>query len=518
MTYYFKGRQQIQGFGMSYSSNFTLPLFFASKTSNGLEFFNLTQTSYTLTNKDNFINIIDGTYSFQVVVKTETIREGAYFGFGENYTNIFKTIKIGKASKGTCNNFVYFGRLEAQSVFSFIPFFALHILIGVLLVYFRNDQPLKSRGSIPFILYSSLMILFQYYFLLNMNGQEWASEYYCIGFSISFPFVNIALLSGGFVLFRYIVIINLNKLKLKLNINNIQKNNLPIFLKALNFLSSDLLMFIISIIIALISWICCTIISIYVGECIYLNSLLVFITMQVISTILGYSSIVADIIINFKIIYKCQLRRFFIEDDIYFFRVEAFGILVIGGIGAIVSTFLQIRLLITIVLTIVYYIILFFGCLFVLIITIFKKYYKRKSSPEDKRSGTFFELEKVFQKEETNKMFEDFCKNEFNIENVLLKKFIRDYKLEKYLTEKKNMANEIFKTFINHGSIFQVNISSEAYIQVKEAIEKGEFTEELFEPVEKDLTQNLMDIFLRFSRTKKYMIYQNIEKIKKEMV
>lgn len=417
-----------------------------------------------------------------------------------------------------CFDLFYYGRIDTHYVFTFTPVFAVYLLLGVLLVYFRNDQPLKSRGSIPFILYFCTLILLQYYFILNMNGHLWSSNYICVASLFSYPFISVSILCGSFVLFRYIVIINLNNIKLKISIHDIQKRNLPFILRFVDFIGSDLMMFILSFLIISISWASNIILWIINGECKYSITGTTFTTTIIISSFFGYASIILDIIINLKILLTCKIKKFFLEDDIYYYRIEAIGILIICALGFILSNFLGSRLITSIFLCGVYLLLGFFGYGFILIITIIQRYQNSRIDNTKRRTGVFYELEKVFEKEETTKMFEEFCKNEFCIENFLLKKFIRDFKNEKYIKEKKVIAKEIYNTFIKEGSLFQVNISGETLVQVTESLEKDELIENLFDNVEKDLTQNLVDIFLRFSRSNKFITYINIEKIKQEMV
>jgi hypothetical protein len=160
---------------------------------------------------DNTVsNQIDGILSFRFKINSSEISEKHYFYFAQNdFTSPIKTNQSYEFPKHNrfsepylfllnntkepleCNFELTFpGRFSAWSIEAFLPTCLFYFLIFILLLTFRNHQPLKSRFIGPFILLFGMYTNLLGEFLFILVTYEVSNKLYCyvVGFILYLAF------------------------------------------------------------------------------------------------------------------------------------------------------------------------------------------------------------------------------------------------------------------------------------------------------------------------------------------
>jgi hypothetical protein len=401
------------------------------------------------------------------------------------------------------------GRLDGINLIFFFVSAGIFIITFFLLVYYRNEQPLKSRRTIPYF-----GVFFQYVFILsgifiNSNTFEWVQDYECYyrvfvekRFALSiiaFPF---------FILLRYIVVLNMNKLKkyiYKKSNDGIELSKVIVYVvKIFNILGSDssviffalltyfFFMMVEFIPLAASKFVCngnSTTLSVVFG----INS-------TILLTITSFL-LLFDVIVNIRVICSCWgLHKYLIKNDVFYFRIEFIMVQITSIIYAFAGRISFSGFARSLTLTVIFYFYFLIQVWFPLSITIFRSVFKRKEKLE------MGNLERLFDPkfQEIYELFEKFAEQEFSSENLLMKKDIKKYKVS---LQKNQMAKFIFNTYLNGSeSLLEVNIESKLCDEVKQRIQKNEFPSDLFDSIEKEIDKNMKDTFSRFRFEKDYLI------------
>jgi hypothetical protein len=455
----------------------------------------------------------DGSFvNYQRISTTkENINE--IFNKTANLKNSKKKKKINlKVGVYTCtepNGIFGSGRLDGINLVFFFISAGIFIVTFFLLVYYRNEQPLKSRRTIPFF-----GVLFQYVFILsgifiNSNTFEWVQDYECYyrvfvekRFALSiiaFPF---------FILLRYIVVLNMNKLKkfiYKKSNDGVELSKVIVYIvRFFNILGSDssviffalfiyfFFMFIELIPLAAAKFVCngnSTTLSVVFG----INSTILL--------VITSSLLIFDMIVNIRMICSCWgLYKYLIKNDVFYFRIEFFMVQITSIIYAFAGRVSFSGFARSFTLTVIFYFYFLIQVWFPLSITIFRKVFTRKEKME------MGNLERIFDPnyQEVFSLFEKFAEQEFSSENLLMKKDIKKYKVS---LQKSQMAKFIFTTYLNGSeSLLEVNIESKLCDEIKQRIQKNEFPVDLFDSIEKEIDKNMKDTFSRFRFEKDYLI------------
>jgi hypothetical protein len=102
-------------------------------------------------------------------------------------------------------------------------------------------------------------------------------------------------------------------------------------------------------------------------------------------------------------------------------------------------------------------------------------------------------------------LFEKYAASEFSVENLYIKKDIRNF-LENP-SKRQEIATFIYLTYLNgEKSFFEVNLEKRLCEEIQSHILKKEFSENLFVEVEKEVDKNLSDTFSRFRFQNDYFI------------
>jgi hypothetical protein len=224
----------------------------------------------------------------------------------------------------------------------------------------------------------------------------------------------------------------------------------------------------------------------------------------------------------------CSLKKYFLDDDPFKFRIElymVFFIIIIGFLFTLVPPTLLISTklaggtpsqLRNIGGTLFFFIveclqlsIPFYGVIIAFIRTIQHRMVKQVERTE---------FEELFNDEVGNELLKEFAINEWSIENIYIHDDISKYKK----TQKKFMKSkceEILKTYIEEGSPLEVNISRRIRRITIQKIRNfdNENPLEIFDGVDFEVLMNLQDTFGRFKFTQLYVAWKKKFKKKNRM-
>lgn len=158
---------------------------------------------------------------------------------------------------------------------------------------------------------------------------------------------------------------------------------------------------------------------------------------------------------------------------------------------------------------------LWMGCCFVLFITIYKKisqrfFYKKNNELTN-------DLIEIFLHDELYELFLEFSKNEWSMENVYFKKYCINYS-KANIEERKRICQEMRTLFLSfENSTFEINVPKEIVFNAIQKMESNDYSDQLFDELEKENQYLLNDIFGRFRFSFDYQFYLNKMKVIKEM-
>lgn len=309
--------------------------------------------------------------------------------------------------------------------------------------------------------------------------------------------------------FRYVVLMNISIQQAKVINNNTSS---PWQLKLLNQLvrpSFNILIaamtaigwYVLSIIVNLIfGWNCDTF-----GPTLMRYITLAWILLVVASVVLVMAF---DCWQNRNLLIKCQIYKFLIQNDHYYYRLEFFLVPIILPC-AIIRIFVPLPSMISsIFMEILFLTALWASGFFALIMTTYlflKRLCKPKSS--QKRMS---ELEHTFQEHGLlYGLFYEFCALEFSLENAHFKNRCIEYK-KSTLFKKMEIMEDIDKAFFRSDSPFQLNVQQKQITEVMHKIEDVHYTfpDDLLDILERQVNINLSDTYARFMYTIEYEAYQ----------
>lgn len=232
---------------------------------------------------------------------------------------------------------------------------------------------------------------------------------------------------------------------------------------------------------------------------------------------------IIDMIGNFQILIKCQWIKYIFKSDPHYFRIQILLFIpfmiysLITEIYGAASTERYVGYLRSFNLIISFSTtgcaaLLIIEVLFPLIITIIKYVYLKIKS----KKGNEDELTSVLKDPETLKMFVEFSKSEFSVENITSWMDIQNFKKGKKTQEE---ALEIyFKYFNQSSSIMEVNVTRAESLKLKSFIDKNEINENIFEEIEKSVMINISDTYSRFMFFDPFLQHKNAKEQKLKMI
>eukprot|EP01080_Neovahlkampfia_damariscottae_P005518 gene5518-9335_t len=514
-----------------------------------------TQLLYTLYGKSAFI--IDTTeeldWNYAIVACLETYKDS--YPTVDNETDLWvfpKHNTIDILSKKKSAALCYLQNPEPENLNIKTDYIELTIseagfliLLMLIVIYFRNEEPLSTRGHVPFI-----SLVLQCFIVLNALLYDFEfDKFYRYGCFVD----SIILIPSKIVLvyllllnnIRYVMILNLNKNKLHFHQNS---NKTSIHIKSLRFfkkVTSDISTVLSTIIVYLLViaiqlWIY-TFIYIWMlpksstssFEChIYLTPYFEYIIAMLYFFVILVSLV--DIASNFKRIF-CKPFDFWFKSDPFAMRIQQFFIVFI-----IVSYFVRLVFVITSriisgnvdakkpdereTLEIIQYRMfevgatvnyiakffeLFYFSVFILLVTLFR-YFKRRilnyiHKPVEPKRDVF---EGLMNDQNIYTMFFEFCKSEWSIENLL---FYDDaLKYSKIpVKEREKHAKRIIELYLNGtNSELEVNATRKECDDFKENVKEGNLDPVILQSLIRTVIVNLVDTFSRFVITTEYINYK----------
>lgn len=404
------------------------------------------------------------------------------------------------------------GRLPAFHVGFYVPYMCIYILLFICMIFFRNRQPLQSRGFGPCLgLFASAGNLTFEFVINNTSTYEDQYHFLCIttGFG-EYVFPLMMALIPTMYYFRYVALLNINVSKLNIVNGRSMNPKLPLISRVMNKVRHPLVILIV----------CVTILSVYLTLAVIIFSAYGWKCGGGVSTIMRYLCLVVIILIvipcilfqiwdycvNWRILSKCKLRKFFIDDDHYYYRLEvapAFVCVVIGVIWVFVSMPSMFKILFC-------ELIYFWTCWcmfgFSMTVTIFNWIFEKcRPSRTDMTSSNFTIIDQIFANEEILALFRDFCTSEFSLENFYFRQSVVEYRaLSGELRADK--ASEMYQMFLTSTSALELNVPSSSIVEIKSALQEGIFPETLFDGVSVHVRTNLLDTYLRFCITKQFIL------------
>lgn len=402
------------------------------------------------------------------------------------------------------------GRLFSTWWFTYIPYICFGILLIGLCIYYRNTQPLKSRGEfgpILTIIVSMLNLTTDFTTITFFTFEQFYYFDCFINTFLIYPTIMLMIPISLFYYLKFIILVNVNAKKFQLANSNTRKS-LPIFYRLLlkittiesfiiwyiTFLSIYYILILINF--GIFGYKCGTL-SGSIGRIIY------FIMALPLFLIICFL-IIWDLIQNYKLIFKCKLREFYFVTDHFFFRliflaapieivVLVVWILPISYPSMFRNALIEVGFGVAILI----------NALLPLGFSIVSKLFEKKLTKETN------ELEELFKTEEIYALFLEFSRNEWSMENVICQKLILNYKSS--LLGRKKYVNEIYYKFLK-GEIFELNITEERKKHLIFEIDKIQndiYPNDFFDGLEQDLRINLSDIYARFMFTDEYQGYKS---------
>jgi hypothetical protein len=344
----------------------------------------------------------------------------------------------------------------------------------------------------------------------NSFTNEWRTNNRCILNIFVFERIaNLLISLPFFILFRYIILVNLNHLKqyfYKKSQSTVEMTrSLKLFLQFFSILNHEslLIVFILFIYVSTIS-LELVLLGVSKFNCLQLGKfyLIIFGLVCTLLVFCVFLLLLVDILLNIRIICsKWGLIKYFIRDDIYLFRLEYLSICFVSilfSLSAIINFSAFIRAAYS---SFIYYCFLFFQVWLPLLVTIIRYTFRKKQIIEKGNIENIFEPKF----DEVYSLFEKFASKEFSVENLYIKKDIKKYK--NAVLNKPQLAKFIFSTYLNgKSSLFEVNIENKFCNEIYHKIQKNDFPLNLFDSVETEIDRNMADTFSRFRFEKEYIL------------
>jgi hypothetical protein len=236
----------------------------------------------------------------------------------------------------------------------------------------------------------------------------------------------------------------------------------------------------------------------------------------------------------------CSIKRFFITDDPFGFRIEQIIVLIVLTFTMILSLVpmsaylidrkmvvndidvysLEVEL-VTIFLHVcvflVEFVLLASSCgvgLIVSIVSMIKKRFETKVFDN--------EFIAFISTKDGMKIFKEFAKSEWSSENVLFYEEVMKYQQIKKYKAAKKLANQIKENFIENGSALEVNLSGETRKLTKKRIEQFELQRRhskfniIFDEALKETKRNMRDTFARIRNSAQFKWWTHLTNVKIE--
>ena len=388
-----------------------------------------------------------------------------------------------------------------------LPRFLITLLVFILLVYYRNGQPLKSRTFGPYYICLSELIEFMSISIRDALTIRFDIQNDCWIFAtITYP--TIYMLTSVVTSFysRYLIVNNLNQQK-KVYANG----KLPFFYVLLGQFDKLSIFTILPLFsyfyMSAVLWI---VIAIYPTQCsrILQNILLIVSIIHIVANFMVVIiCVIYDVICNIQLIFTCKFKEFFITRDPFRIRIELCFIstFIFPIIGVSISLIFRLPHTLGYLFFDIGLLMFFFtSCIFPLIMTMINRislYCTRK--PRNSEN----DLEVIFKDPTFQQALIVFSEHEFSPENVLFKLDMDDY-LKTPQNQREKYIEKIDQKYFQITSPYEVNIDGNSKKKLRKSLEeckmKGKYPNDLFDDITTVVYTNLADTYSRFILSTEY--------------
>jgi hypothetical protein len=521
----------------------------------------------------NLRDTIDGLYSFSFSLNSSQIIEKNFIFFASNESpprigfnslnqnltlpkhNDFSTprffdLKDTNIEYPVCDQDLNFpGRILARNWITFSIGTTISVALIVLYVYFRNDQPLKSRFVAPIIGTIGLTLNLSAEFFLSMFTFEEQTVSKCkhLGFLI-FPFVQLAIVLPALIMMRYSVLLQLHFLKkdfinnqkaLKRKTSNTFSPSTKIMSKTLSssfnsklkqFQQKPNIVYMIQqlrkvLLVLQSQWVLLVIpfVWVFLFESIvffivvfsefqckpwtrtYITNLHFFGLLLFTSFFLVF--FIIDIILSLRNILRCRWKKY-IEEDPFQFRYD-FAVLVPFVPFLILWVFFNFPNAISTSLSDILFAL---GTMlnggWALIITISRKLIFLIKSNNMDNTRLKLNIDIILKDENLLEKFIEFSEFEWSSENIYFKIDVSEYKKKNDNKSKKAIADQIKENYlIRNVSPLEINVTKKALNPTLIQIEQQSITIDMFDFIEREVDVNICDTLSRFIISSQYNQY-----------
>jgi hypothetical protein len=577
LTIIIKSRQSSGWYGLGFSSSlltFEDSIFIIGKHPNQVFVLkNHTQPDsedkiFHFSTEQTFKNTVDGIYSFSFQMNSSLVVEKKFIFFANLETSmdltnssffprhsshsdpiLFNLRKL-RPDYPTCGASLNIpGRMMARHWIGFTIGVIFCSIMCIAYVYFRNDQPLKSRFFAPIsVVVCVQMNLFSEY-LYGSFAYEQSTNFFCmITGCITYTTIQVSFILPTLMMVRYTILLQLHlhkrefvknwrNLKRKTSLSSLTQkssaSSMAISFKRINsqfkatqhnprfskfisrlrqillvlqshwvFITAPFIWFIIFqfgqfLVIAASGFTCKSWTQPFMRY-LHIFSLLIS------SSILTFCYIL-DLILSIKNFMKCRWKRFFFEEDPFHYRIDMM-LLVIFIPPLIVWAFVPLPSLFS---GMVVDILMFLGTLFgggiALILTILKKIIFLIKTRNVGNHRLRITMDIILSDEKLLEKYIEFSEFEWSSENIFFKMDAIEYKKKSEMKLKKNYANQIVENYlIPSVSPLEINVTAKNLNPTLRQIEEQDFNNNLFDKIEREVDVNLCDTLARFIVSSQY--------------
>lgn len=424
----------------------------------------------------------------------------------------------------------------------FSPLILLRVLLCVLIIIFRDKQPIKSRFPSPLI-----MIILSFGVELRIilyNVVFLSPEIYPLsttGDYFLFPGIFPMVLAVMFLFMRYFITKNLNTLKLIKRVDNkavVSKTKMMLF----NVLRSNITLFVCLIIAWFEQVIILTghVVQWYIDTRVLdvqVNMLIIVVSHILIVSIVIAVILLWDIIMDVK---DNGISRLALRNDPLNYRLDSI-FLVLATLSAILGVaFLAITpgmnsewyqyipdpyALYYSSLSLSYFFFFLFDVFFIMlsggtcvIMVMRNQYLKSKDAivtTTSVQTSKEILVQMMTERRSARLLFEEYVKNEFSSENVVAYDEIQSFKVESDVNKKLVLASNIYNIFVMKGTASELNLPDFLREKIQKTLQ-GDIKEicVAMDDLENEVINLLGDTFGRFKFSSQYQVYIKSEEIK----
>jgi hypothetical protein len=434
-------------------------------------------------------------------------------------------------------------RIIARNWIGYISVTFISILIIILFILFRNDQPLKSRFFSPVLMILTISVnLFSEHLYGTLEYEANIKIFCTIDGFIGYPSVQLAGLISSLMIFRYAILLQFRLRKREfiknwISLKNSKSRSNSVFVdkiqyqiektrenqhfirffqtirKIFLFLQSRWILIFVPIVWISIFILVMFAIYSYSGfTCLswtfqYMRYVHFFGLLLCTICILFFYLL--DVVMSFRNFLKCECHRFWVEDDPSHARME-YGILfifvplvIIWGVGDPVPYFFR-----SILSDVLFFLGFLMGGGIALFITIFKKFIFFLQSRKLKETRTKITFSLILKDEILLDKFIQFTEYEWSSENVYFKLDVLEYQKKTDLVSKRNLALQMKKNYLLvNVSPLELNVTRTTLNAVLRKMEENEFEDDLFEKLVHEVDTNLYDTLSRFEFSNIYLLW-----------